>query len=217
MKYILIILIFFSYNKLLSQGTKVGIKTATPRETLDVAGSMYTKKLYLRKPAQPQVSGGAYLAGNENSANIGTYNANSSLFYYLPITFTNVPKTGLEDYDTKISISEYVLVLHNYSITNKTGNTSVVLDNTSSNTRQGSPEFLVYRDYNTKTWHIKGRFTKSIFVDLSTPSNTSFNINMYLMAYRSIITKQDITDKTVNINSTDGSNRQYSIPLPSGF
>lgn len=204
-----------------AQNGKVGIKTDSPTETLDVNGKTYTNSLYLRNPGEPTMTGGSFLATSENALQLYDPKLESSgLFNYIKLTLTGVSGEGITDYDTKIDANEFLVILHNYSFKLSNGNTNVMLDygdNGINDNKQGSPDVTAFKS--NGTWHIKARFTDSrILAYTSTgPSRTynNFTLDLYLMAYKRLITKQNIKDINADLGGTDGSTQ--TINKPSGF
>lgn len=204
-----------------AQTGKVGIKTDKPTETLDVNGKTYTNSLYLRNPGEPTMTGGSFLATSENALQLYDPNLESSgLFNYIKLTLTNVSGDGIADYDTKIDVNNFLVVLHNYSFKLSNGNTNVMLDygdNGTNDNRQGSPDVTAFK--RNGTWHIKARFTDSrIIANIpGGPSRTynDFTVDLYLMAYKRLITKHNINDINADLGGTNGSTQ--TINKPSGF
>lgn len=204
-----------------AQTGKVGIKTDNPTETLDVNGKTYTNSLYLRNPGEPTMTGGSFLATSENALQIYDPNLESSgLFNYIKLTLTNVSGDGIADYDTKIDANNFLVVLHNYSFKLNNGSTSVVLDygnNGVNDNKQGSPDVIAFKS--NGTWHIKAKFTDSrIIANTSTGllrDYNNFTVDLYLMAYKRLITKHNINDINADLGGTNGS--AQTINKPSGF
>ncbi|WP_156104495.1 hypothetical protein [Chryseobacterium populi] len=204
-----------------AQKGKVGIKTTNPTETLDVNGTSYTNSLFLRNPGEPSMTGGHFLATSENSLQIYDPNLESSgLFNYIKLSLTGVSASGITDYDTKIDANNFLVVVHNYSFKLNDGTTNVALDygdNGINDNRQGSPDVMAFKS--NGTWHIKAGFTSSRLIALTSanPPRTynNFTVDLYLMAYKRLITKQNISDSTVDLGGTDGSTQ--TISKPSGF
>lgn len=204
-----------------AQKGKVGINTANPTETLDVNGKTYTNALYLRNPGEPTMTGGSFLATSQNALQLYDPNLESSgLFNYLKVSLTGVPGTGISDYDTKIDANNFLVVLHNYSFKLNDNTTNVMLDygdNGVNDNKQGSPDVVAFKS--NGTWHIRARFTDSRIVVANTnpPSRNynNFTVDLYLMAYKRLITKQNINDINANLGGTDGSTQ--TITKPSGF
>lgn len=203
-----------------AQTGKVGINTTTPTETLDVNGTTYTNALYLRNPGEPTKTGGSFLATSQNF--IQVYNPSlesSGLFNYLKISLTGVSGNGVSDYDTKIDANKFLVVVHNYSFKISNGATDVKLDygdNGTNDDRQGSPDVTAFKS--NGTWHIKAQFTNSRLINTSgTPDRNynNFTVDLYLMAYKKSISKQDISDVNADLGGTDGSGQM--ITKPSGF
>lgn len=204
-----------------AQQGKVGINTTNPTETLDVNGKTYTNSLYLRNPGEPTMSGGSFLATSENALQLYDPALESSgLFNYLKLTLTGVPGTGIEDYDTKIDANNFLVVLHNYSFKLNDGTTSVMLDygdNGLNDDRQGSPDVIAFKS--NGTWHIKAKFTDSRIIATNSPipsrTYNNFTVDLYLMAYKRLIEKQNISDVNTDLGGNDGSTQM--INKPSGF
>ncbi len=204
-----------------AQTGKVGIKTDQPAETLDVNGKTYTNSLYLRNPGEPTMTGGSFLATSENGLQLYDPTLESSgLFNYIKLTLTGVSGNGITDYDTKIDANNFLVVLHNYSFKLNDNSTNVMLDygnNGINDNMQGSPDVGAFKK--NGTWHIKARFTDSRIIATNTnpPSGTydNFTVDLYLMAYKRLITKQNISDVNADLRGTDGS--VQTLDKPSGF
>ncbi|AZA78083.1 hypothetical protein EG347_11415 [Chryseobacterium sp. G0186] len=200
---------------------KVGIKTDKPTETLDVNGKTYTNTLYLRNPGEPTMTGGSFLATSENAMQLYDPNQESSgLFNYIKLSLTGVSGLGITDYDTKIDANNFLVILHNYSFRLDNGNTNVMLDygdNGNNDNKQGSPDVIAFKS--NGTWHIKARFTDSrIIANIAGgPSRVynNFTVDLYLMAYKRLITKHNIGDVNADLGGTNGSTQ--TINKPSGF
>ncbi|WP_284464220.1 hypothetical protein [Chryseobacterium sp.] len=200
---------------------KVGIKTDKPTETLDVNGKTYTNSLYLRNPGEPTMTGGSFLATSENAMQLYDPNQESSgLFNYIKLSLTGVSGEGITDYDTKIDVNNFLVILHNYSFRLNNGSTNVMLDygdNGINDNKQGSPDVIAFKS--NGTWHIKAKFTDSRIIANVTggPSRTynNFTVDLYLMAYKRLITKQNINDINADLGGTNGSTQ--TINKPSGF
>lgn len=200
---------------------KVGIKTDKPTETLDVNGKTHTNSLYLRNPGEPTMTGGSFLATSENAMQLYDPNQESSgLFNYIKLSLTGVSGEGITDYDTKIDASSFLVVLHNYSFRLNNGNTNVMLDyadNGINDNKQGSPDVVAFKS--NGTWHIRAKFTDSRIIANVTggPSRSynNFTVDLYLMAYKRLITKQNIGDVNADLGGTNGSTQ--TINKPSGF
>lgn len=200
---------------------KVGIKTDKPTETLDVNGKTYTNSLYLRNPGEPTMTGGSFLATSENAMQLYDPNQESSgLFNYIKLSLTGVSGEGITDYDTKIDVNNFLVILHNYSFRLNNGSTNVMLDygdNGINDNKQGSPDVVAFKS--NGTWHIRAKFTDSRIIANITggPSRTynNFTVDLYLMAYKRLITKQNINDINTDLGGTNGSTQ--TINKPSGF
>ncbi|KAB1231616.1 hypothetical protein [Chryseobacterium viscerum] len=212
-------IIFFLGLFINAQNTKIGINTSTPTETLDVNGSSYTHSLYLRNPGEPDKTGGHFLATSQNTLDLYDPTLESSgLFNYIKLTLSGVPSTGVTDYDTKIDASKFLVVVHNYSFQLNNGSTQVALDygaNGINDNKQGSPNVNTFRS--NGTWHIKANFINSTLQKYSNPDGTynNFKVSLYLMAYKYLITKQNINDDTKDLGGTTGN--AQTLNKPSGF
>ncbi len=204
-----------------AQKGKVGINTSTPVETLDVNGKTYMNSLYLRNPGEPTMTGGSFLATSQNAIQLYDPTLESSgLFNYLKLSLTGVSGLGITDYDTKIDANNFLVVLHNYSFKLNDGTTNVMLDygdNGVNDNKQGSPDVVAFKS--NGTWHIRARFSDSrvVATNTSPPSRAynNFTVDLYLMAYKRLITKQNISDVNADLGGTDGSTQ--TITKPSGF
>ncbi len=201
---------------------KVGINTKNPAETLDVNGKSYTNALYLRNPGEPTMTGGSFLATSQNGLQLYNPNLESSgLFNYLKLSLTGVSGAGVTDYDTKIDANNFLVVVQNYSFKLNDNSTNVMLDygdNGVNDNKQGSPDVAAFKS--NGTWHIRARFTDNsriINASSANPPRTynNFTVDLYLMAYKRLVTKQNINDVNADLGGTDGSTQ--TINKPSGF
>ena len=222
MKKIIFTICFLPFISLAAQNGKVGINTQTPAETLDVNGKTHAKAVFLRNPGEPQESGGTFLASANSAVNTSMqrYPSDKKLFNYFNLTFNNVNNDGIADYNTKVSTTEFILVVHNYSFQTSSGTTNVSLDyTTGQNNRQSSPDIATFKGADG-FWHIRARFPNSKFVNgsgASADANDRFTIKLYMVAYRYLITKQNIPNQSTNLGGTDGSGTTYAIPKPNCF
>ncbi|WPO89288.1 hypothetical protein [Chryseobacterium sp. HR92] len=215
------IIIIFTGLFINAQNGKIGINTSNPIETLDVNGLSYTNSLYLRNPGEPDKTGGHFLATSTNMLDLYDPELESSgLFNYIKLTLTGIPSSGLNDYDTKIDASKFLVVVHNYSFKLNNGSTEVALDYGSNGINdkiQGSPNISAFKS--NGSWHIRANFTNSKLLDYTTgyPDGTfnNFTIDLYLMAYKYLITKQNINDSSKDLGGTNGST--LLLNKPSGF
>ncbi len=228
--YIVLLQAFF-VGSIKAQQNKVGINTPNPAETLDVNGKTTSKGLYLRNPGDTSSGGGRFLASyaetEKNTTSLQTYDpesGNSALFNYLLLTLNNVPKQGVTNYDTKIDADNFVVVIHSYDAlyNGSSGSVRMALDyigtEGSNDGKQGSPEFVAYRDSTTNTWHIKARFMNSNMRKLDDPTsstNNSFNITMSIMVYKKLISKQNINEISKDLGGSAGTGDK--LPKPPGF
>lgn len=204
-----------------AQTGKVGVKTTSPKETLDVNGDTFTNSLYMRNPGEPTMTGGHFLATSQNSLQIYDPNLETSgLFNYIKLSLTGVSGAGITDYDTKIDANNFLVTVHNYSFKLNDGSTNVALDygdNGRNDNAQGSPDVTAFRS--NGTWHLRARFTNSKLIAFTSANPNrlynNFTVEFYLMAYKRLITKQNISDINTDLGGTDGS--AQTLNKPSGF
>lgn len=225
---------FLCCSLIIAQTGNVGVSSTpfVPQENLDVNGKTYANSVYLRDPGEPLETGGKFLASvadkavrNSKDTPFTKYSGNKPLFNYIQLNLNNVASSGITDFNTKISTKEFVLVIHNYAFKNYSSNsnssingtTTVTLRNSNANV-QGSPNITAYKG-SDDFWHIRANFTNSTFRRVSDFDTNSyrFRIELYMMAYRYLITKQNIENQSVNLGGNDGSASTYSVPKPTGF
>ncbi len=230
-KILTIISIVFFATILLAQSNKgkVGITNVSntnfaPQAALDVDGKTYANNLYLKDPGEPTITGGSFLAShadmqvrNSYDTPLTKYGTQYGLFNYIHLNFNDVGREGVKDYNTKISTTDYVLVVHNYAFKNTDGSTTVALNFNPANDRQGSPNITAYK-HTDGFWHLTARFTNSTFRKLANENAADkFNIELIMMAYRYLITKQNINEISVDLNGANGSSSNTGVPKPTGF
>ena len=205
---------------------QVGSTNTNPEETLDVIGDTNTKKLFLRNPGNPTETGGYFLGGNSNTLDRLDPSKNPmGIFNYIKLSLTNVSPNGITDFDTKIDASKFILIVHSFGLQSVTAagvaSTRITVDYNNDNIDnkiQGSPVFQSF--ISGGTWHLRGYVDKSVFKaveptgGISTNPHT-YNIDFYMVAYYHVITKDNISDKTLNAGGTDAST--LALPKPTGF
>ena len=213
---------------------KVGINVEEPVATLDIKGDMNVRKVYLKNPSTDILSaeGGKYLATFEDTSDIGSVDiGKNALFHSITLKLNNVPYTGITGLNTGISSDNFVVVLHSYSIavmgeTDENTKYNVALYNKNSADHQGSPNFRTYMSGSTScTWKVDANFKDSYLKKSGNSANPStennpkkFEVTLHLMAYKKLITKNNIADVTfnaANLSSTDKCN--FAFNAPPGF
>lgn len=176
----------------------VGIGTATPSQTLDVAGNVkLSGNLYLENPGEfSGNSTNSYMIVRDNSDNAlkryvpatAQYGAINSTVYYI----RNISTGGLTNFDTGIPASKYYLVIGGFIVrgVNDNSNISITQPN---NTNQYIPQYSARSFIENGTWRIKFtpnngrvfdqrpeiRLSVSVYRrDMLTTVNNVINVNM---------------------------------------
>ena len=215
--HVLIFLISLASNEAMSQ---VGINTDTPSATLEVVGDVIVdNKLYLESPDEFTVIQNSKLLVKTTSDNIVQYDIDVSKYgplNYVQYIFTDLSTDGLQDYDTKIPVDDYLVTIKGYYFFQATtGNTSIVLDSTLSNNNIEGYQFYAYPHPITNTWFFRGTVNNAKFQadDGSNYYNTSVDLFLNVIIYRNGFITKNKGDVAVDM----GNSETAIIPLPTGF
>jgi hypothetical protein len=214
MKYLLLLSILFICFPNWSQ---VGINTHTPAAELDVQGSVkIDKKLYLENPgASDQIRGSKLLIQKVNNEII-EYDINLSKYgpiNYAQFIFRQTSTNGLHDYDTKISIEDYIVTLQGYYFTAANNNTNVLLKSTINENYIEGYQFYAYPNPTTKTWFIRAFVNNSTFRSGNGFNENPIDIFLNIVIYRNGFIAKTVDPIYVNMNNAETG----TAPLPSGF
>lgn len=218
MRKLFIICILYSFTQGLT--AQVGINTNSPTSTLHVDGDVIMDNaLYLENPgASSKIRNSNLLISLQNS-DIVEYDIDVSKYgpiNYTEFVFRNLSADGLQDYDTKISIDDYIVTVQGYYYLEAgTGDTDVMTNSNNGNDNIEGHQIYAYKNTTTNTWFIRAFINDAVFktrvagVFLDTP------VDMYLNL---IIYRRGFISKELNSLSVDMGNLETgTAPLPAGF
>ena len=208
------------YSFPLGLNAQVGINTNSPTSTLHVNGDVIMDNaLYLENPsASSKIRNSNLLISLQNS-DIVEYDIDVSKYgpiNYTEFVFRNLSADGLQDYDTKISIDDYIVTVQGYYYLEAgTGDTDVMTNSNNGNDNIEGHQIYAYKNTTTNTWFIRAFINDAVFktrvagVFLDTP------VDMYLNL---IIYRRGFISKELNSLSVDMGNLETgTAPLPPGF
>ena len=208
------------YSCTLGLTAQVGINTNSPTSTLHVDGDVIMDNaLYLENPsASSKIRNSNLLISLQNSELV-EYDINVSKYgpiNYTEFVFRNLSADGLQDYDTKISIDDYIVTVQGYYYLEAgTGDTDVMTNSNNGNDNIEGHQIYAYKNTTTNTWFIRAFINDAVFktrvasVFLDTP------VDMYLNL---IIYRRGFISKELNSLSVDMGNMETgTAPLPAGF
>jgi len=175
--------------------------------------------LYLENPsASSKIRNSNLLISLQNS-DIVEYDIDVSKYgpiNYTEFVFRNLSADGLQDYDTKISIDDYIVTVQGYYYLEAgTGDTDVMTNSNNGNDNIEGHQIYAYKNTTTNTWFIRAFINDAVFktrvagVFLDTP------VDMYLNL---IIYRRGFISKELNSLSVDMGNLETgTAPLPPGF
>ncbi|MCH9660840.1 MAG: hypothetical protein K0U54_08000 [Bacteroidetes bacterium] len=205
-----------------SASAQVGINTTTPNSHLDVVGDVKTdQSLYLENPGDNTQIRDSKLLIQTTGNEIINYDIAISKYgpiNYAEFVFENLDSSGLQDYDTKISTNDYIVVVQGYYfLDSATGIPEVVLYSANSTSNVEGYQIYSYKNTSTNTWFIKGFANDSTFriYDFLTNSYIDTNVDLYLnvVIYRKGFISKELTEMTIDMG---GLNKGVAT-LPIGF
>lgn len=210
MKQILFLGILF-LNTAIYNAQGVGIGNTNPTRTLDVTGNTkLSGELYFENP-------GSFTGPSTESYLIVRDNSDKALKRYVPATsqysainstvyhITNITPGGLTDFDTKIPVAKYYLIIGGFIVRGVGNNSNIRIDQNSSNA-QYIPLYSARSFQQNGTWHIK--FTPN--------NNRVFFENPEIRLSVSIYRKDMLTTVnnliTVDMNANTSGNGTAPVP-----
>lgn len=199
---------------------QVGINSTDPQAALDVVGDVKMDgSLTLEDPGDNSEIRGSKFLIRSVSNDMLRYDINTSKYgpiNYAEFAFRDVSTDGLQDYDTKISTSEYFVSIQGFSLLRASnGRDDVMVHSTVSDDNIEGYQIYAYPDIGTQTWHIKAYANNSQFQAKSGDVyvNLSVDILMNVMIYR----RGFITKAQNDVILDMGNLETGTAPLPAGF
>jgi hypothetical protein len=200
--------------------SQVGINNTNPTATLDIIGDVKTDgSLFLENPGDFNQIRGSKLLIKSPTEEILQYDIAQSKYgpiNYAEFVFRGLSKDGLHDYDTKISINDYIVTIQGYYFLETVSNdTDIMLHSNISNDNVEGYQIYAYANPVTQTWFLRAFVNNSEFhtrigsVFLNTPIDMFLNIIIYR---NNFITKEH-SKITVNMNNAETG----TAILPTGF
>lgn len=219
MKTIYVISLLLSTATAIAQ---VGINTTTPTADLEVVGDVQIDNyLYLENPGDSQQIRGSKLLIALQNDNLVQYDINQSKYgpiNYAEFIFRDLSKDGLQDYDTKISIDDYVLTVQGYYFLEAGSNdTDVMLYSTVDSDNIEGHQVYAYKNTTTNTWFLRAFVNNAEFRSYvaSAGQFVGIEVDMYLNL---IIYRKGFISKELTPVSIDMGNLETGVaPLPTGF
>ena len=215
---IVYILIVFGVHHMIAQ---VGINKPNPTKALDMIGDVIVDdKVFLESPGGNAIIRGSKLLIHDSTKGILQYDIDVSKYgpiNYAEYKFTGLSADGLQDYDTKISTTDYILTVQGYFFLGAvTGSTGIIVQSTIDIDNIEGYQFYAYPNTITGTWFLRGFVNNSKFQQKVAGVFTDSQIDLFLnvVIYRNkFIAKSQASTMSIDMsNSSTG-----TAPLPAGF
>lgn len=196
---------------------QVGINNPNPTATLDVNGGVSAEgKLFLENPGNSTQIRGSKLLIKKINEQVVQYDIDKSKYgpiNYVQFIFRNTNTHGLQDYDTKISATKYLVTVQGFYflIAHPVNSTNVTVRSERDNSKVEGFQMYAYIDTFTQTWHIKGFVNNSTFQYNSADGNIDLYMN--LIIFRNGLIAKPLDDVEVNMGNSD----TLTAPLPTEF
>lgn len=198
---------------------QVGINTDNPQALLHVNGSVKLDgKLYLEAPGDYSQIRGSKLLVNTDENTIVQYDIGTSKYgpiNYAQLVFKETSTNGLQDYDTKIATSEYLVSIQGYYFTGPNGNTDVMPRDTINGNNIPGFQMYAYKNTETSTWFVRGFFNDATVQSLVAGryQNTTVDLYLNLIIFRRGFLSKEQNNLTVDVTGSE----TFTAPLPAGF
>ena len=213
-----LLLFLFTVLFSLTGVAQVGINTTTPASDvlLDVNSNVrLADKLFLEAPGDYSQIRGSKLLIQKTNSEIIQYDIQQSKYgpiNYAQFIFRNTAPQGLQDYDTKISATDYLVTVQGYYFLRySTNETSVLAHSLSGNDYVEGFQVYAYPNSSTGTWYIRAFINNGTFRAGSSDINVDLYLN--LIIYRNGLISKTQTSVPVDMNGSDTA----TAPLPPGF
>ncbi|GHC51484.1 hypothetical protein [Ulvibacter litoralis] len=218
MKNTTLYILFFVVN--LTVYAQVGINTSSPSATLDVVGNVKTDlSLFLENPGEYTQIRDSKLLIKSTTDEVLKYNLLVSKYgptNYAEYVFKDLSTNGLQDYDTKIATSEYIVTVQGfYFVEAITGNTDIMSHSNIRNNNIEGHQIYAYKNTTTNTWFLRGFINNGTFRSNNGSAYVDSPIDLYLnvIIYRNGFITKEQSGITVDM----GNSETGVAPLPSGF
>lgn len=219
MKKVLLFLLICTNTITIAQ---IGINTSSPDPSyaLDVNGDIIVDGiLCLENPGNNAIIRNSELLIRSTSNEIIKYDIDVSKYgpiNYAQFVFEELSTNGLQDYDTKIPVDEYLVSIQGYYFLEAgTGDTNIMTHSNISNDNIEGYQIYAYPNTTTNTWFVRAFINNGTFRTEISGSFMDTQIDLYLnlIAYR----KGFITKAQSDINVNMGNSETITAPLPPGF
>ncbi len=214
-----LIVIFLVFSATICQA-QVGINTNTPQAALDVVGDVkLDNSLFLENPGNNTDIRGSKLLILSTDDDLLEYDINTSKYgpiNYVEFEFNDVSEDGLEEYDTKVSITDYLMVIQGYYFLEAgTGDTNVMANSNIDNDNIEGYQIYAYPNAVTNTWCIKAVVNDSKFYTRQGSTMGPSSIDLYLntVIYRRGFISKSLAPMTIDM----GNSETGTATLPVGF
>ena len=172
-------------------------------------------RLFLENPGDyPQIRGSQLLI-KTTEEQVVKYDIDQSEYgpiNYVQFVFERTNTNGLQDYDTKISATKYLVTVQGfYFLAAGTNNTNITIRTSNDNNIEGY-QVYAYIDNSTQTWHIKAFVNNSTFRNSSNQS-TEIDLYMNLIIFRNGFIAKPLDDVNVDMNRQETG----TVSVPTGF
>jgi hypothetical protein len=201
----------------LSSLGQVGINNTSPTAALDVVGNVkVNEKLYLESPGNFNEIRGSKLLIQKTDKQVVEYDIAQSKYgpiNYAQLVFRNTGNRGVQNYDTKISTTDYSVTVQGfYFREHSTNATSVLSASDAGDDFVEGFQAYAYKNYTTNTWWVKAFINNGYFRTNAKP-DMRVDIFMNLIIFRNgLIAKP----KSAVIISMGGATTKTVAP-PAGF
>ena len=198
---------------------QVGINTTNPIAMLHVEGDVILDgNLYLERPGEFNVIRGSKLLVNSKSNDILQYNIEESKYgpiNYVQFAFKNANTNGIQDYDTKISTTDYLVTVQGYYFTGPNNNTNIMPHSKSDSTEIPGFQMYAYKNTTTQTWFLRGFFNNATFRAPVSGNYADVPVDLYmnLIIFRNGFISKPQDDVIIDMNNSE----TKTAPLPPGF